>query len=138
MEVRNCKGCGRLFNYVSGVSYTNLCPRCIEQLEEKFQQAKKYIEDNKGAGVKEVAEAVDVKVSQIERWIREERLCFSDESAVMIGCERCGTMIRSGRFCEACKSNMTRALGSMYGTGGYEVTKTKKGSAAGKMRFLEK
>ena len=138
MEVRNCKGCGRLFNYVSGVSYTNLCPKCIEDLEDKFQTAKKYIEEHKGAGIREVADAADVKVGQIERWIREERLCFSDESAVMIGCERCGAMIRSGRYCDECKNNMVRGLGSMYSTGGFQPIQSKKGSASGKMRFLEK
>ena len=45
MEVRNCKGCGRLYNYIGG-SYKNLCPNCIGDMEEKFQEVKKYIEDN--------------------------------------------------------------------------------------------
>ncbi len=138
MEVRNCKGCGRLFNYVSGVSYTNLCPKCIEELEEKFQAAKKYIEEHKGAGVSEVAEAVDVKVSQIQRWVREERLCFSEESAVMIDCERCGAMIRSGRYCDECKNIMARSFGSLYSTNTYQAQKTNKGSAEGKARFIGK
>ena len=136
MEVRNCKGCGRLFNYVSGVSYTNLCPKCIEELEEKFQAAKKYIEEHKGAGVSEVAEAVDVKVSQIQRWVREERLCFSEESAVMIDCERCGAMIRSGRYCDECKNIMARSFGSLYSTNTYQAQKTNKVSAEGKARFI--
>ena len=30
MEVKNCKNCGRLYNYIGG-SYRNLCPSCIEQ-----------------------------------------------------------------------------------------------------------
>ena len=33
MEVRNCKGCGRLFNYIGGVP---LCGDCKAKLEDKF------------------------------------------------------------------------------------------------------
>ena len=42
MEVKNCKNCGRLFNYIGG-AYKSLCPACIDRLEEKFQEVKKYI-----------------------------------------------------------------------------------------------
>ena len=43
MEVRNCKGCGRLFNYIGGVP---LCGDCKAKLEDKFVEVKRYIEDN--------------------------------------------------------------------------------------------
>ena len=35
MEVKNCKKCRRLFNYISGPS---ICPQCREELEKKFQE----------------------------------------------------------------------------------------------------
>ena len=44
MEVKNCKTCGRLYNYIGGVY--RLCPECMRKLEEKFQEVKDYIEDN--------------------------------------------------------------------------------------------
>ena len=44
MEVKNCKNCGRLYNYIGGVY--RLCPECMRKLEEKFQEVKDYIEDN--------------------------------------------------------------------------------------------
>lgn len=31
MDVRNCRGCGRLYNYIGG-SYRNLCPDCVRKL----------------------------------------------------------------------------------------------------------
>ena len=34
MDVRNCKKCGKLFNYVSGPM---ICPLCKEELEEKLE-----------------------------------------------------------------------------------------------------
>ena len=39
MNVRNCKECGRLFNYIAGPP---ICPACKEELEKKFQKAKEY------------------------------------------------------------------------------------------------
>ena len=44
MDVKNCRGCGRLFNYIGGGYF--LCPACMEALDKKFQVVKKYIQDN--------------------------------------------------------------------------------------------
>ena len=53
MDVRNCKKCGKLFNYVSGPM---ICPLCKEELEEKFQEVKKYVSEHPGCGIPEVTE----------------------------------------------------------------------------------
>ncbi len=108
MNVRNCKKCGRLFNYIAGPP---TCPACREELEVKFREVKEYIREHKITGVNEVAEACDIDVRQIHQWVREERLEFSEDSAVGIDCESCGTMIRSGRFCEKCKAGMAKEFG---------------------------
>ncbi len=108
MNVRNCKKCGRIFNYVSGMP---ICPSCREDMEKKFQEVKDYIREHKEAGITEVAEACEVEVRQIKQWVREERLEFSADSPVGIDCELCGAMIRSGRFCEKCKVGMATELG---------------------------
>ena len=108
MNVKNCKKCGRLFNYVAGMP---VCPACREELEKKFVEVKEYISENKITGVTEVAEACGVDVRQIHQWVREERLEFSEDSAVGIDCELCGAMIRSGRFCDKCKTSMVKEFG---------------------------
>lgn len=111
MEIRNCKECGRIYNYVSGA---NLCPRCIKKMDEKFQEVKAYIYDNPGVGINEVSEIMEVSVAQLRRWIKEERLEFAEGSGAGIECEKCGTMIRSGRFCSKCKENLVNTLGNVY------------------------
>ena len=68
MNVRNCRKCGRIFNYVMGPI---VCPRCKEEQENKFQEVKKYVQDNRGADIHEVATECDVDPSQIRQWIRE-------------------------------------------------------------------
>ena len=42
MNVRNCRGCGKVFNYVMGPF---LCPRCRDEQEVIFQGVKKYVEE---------------------------------------------------------------------------------------------
>lgn len=135
MDVRNCRGCGRLYNYIGG-SYRNLCPDCITKLEEKFAEVKEYIEENRSAMINEVSSVCDVSVKQIEQWIREERLCFADDSPIGIDCEVCGKTIKTGRFCESCKGTMINQLGSMYAKPVSNAPK-RRGDASAKMRFLE-
>lgn len=101
-----------MFNYVLGPS---ICPRCREKMEEKFQEVKKYVGENRGADMMEVAEACDVEPSQIRQWIREERLQFAEDSPIKIACEGCGSMIRSGRYCDKCKAEMTNSFKNAMG-----------------------
>lgn len=104
MNVRNCRGCGRIFNYVTGPI---LCQKCREEMEAKFQEVKEYIRQNPGVGIQEVSDACDVPINQIQQWLREERLEVTENSAIFLSCESCGSPIRSGRYCDKCKSAMT-------------------------------
>lgn len=137
MEVRNCRQCGRLFNYIGG-SYSYLCPNCVKKLEEKFHEVKEYIEDNKNATMVEIAEACDVSTKQLEKWVREERLCFSPESSIGIECEICGTTIKSGRYCEQCKGKIANDLGGMYKKPEKQPEVKKDNRTSAKMRYLDK
>lgn len=112
MNVRNCRRCGKLFNYVQGPP---ICMPCREALEEKFQEVKNYIWDHAHASISEVAEACDVTTNQIQQWLRDERLELAEGSAITLSCENCGTAIMSGRFCEKCKREMAHELsGSIH------------------------
>lgn len=135
MNVRNCRGCGRVFNYVSGPV---TCPACRDKLEEKFQEVKGYITDHKGSGIQEVADACEVEVGQIRQWLREGRLELSADSPLYLNCESCGVPIRSGKFCEKCATSMTKSLQEVMKTGKPAASKPKKDDAEGpKMRFLK-
>ena len=133
MEVKNCKGCGRIFNYIGGMP---LCPACQKVLDEKFQVTKTYIRENPRASLQAISEDCEVSVAQIKRWIREERLAFTDDSQIGIECEVCGAMIRTGRFCERCKAKMTNQLDNLYEKPKVvAVKKPEKGKE--RMRFLD-
>ncbi len=135
MNVRNCRSCGCIFNYMSGPI---TCPSCREKLEKKFQEVKEYIRENKGAGIPEVAEACEVDVAQIRQWLREERLELSSESADVLTCESCGRSIKSGRFCEKCTVNMTKGFQDVLKAGKQTAPKPVKNEGEGpKMRYLK-
>lgn len=131
MDVRNCKKCGKLFNY-SGEA---LCPLCAKEMEDKFFEVRDYIYKNPSASMAVVAEENDVPIQQIKKWVRQERLCFSKDSGISIDCESCGKPILTGRYCKECKGKMTNTFTSMYREKPTEQ-KTDKTSSKGKMRFL--
>ncbi len=137
MNVKNCKKCGKIFNYIVG---PQICPACQEALEAKFQEVKEYIREHKDASnIVSVAEACEVEVNQIKQWVREERLTFGDDSAMGIECESCGAMIKSGRFCEKCKNDMTRGLIDAAGLNKKPVEEKKaQAREAARMRFLDR
>lgn len=135
MEVKTCKSCGRIFNYLQGPM---VCPSCRKKLEEKFAEVKEYVRANEGATVTEISEANEVSVKQIKQWIREERLTFSDKSPIGIECENCGTMIRTGRFCDKCKNNLANTLKKMYAIPTSESRDGMKSRDKDRMRFLDR
>ncbi len=134
MDVRNCKGCSRLFNYIGGQP---LCPECSKALDLKFDEVRDYVYDHPRAGMQEVAEENDVTIAQIKRWIREERLAFSDEAQVGLECEGCGKMIRTGRFCEICKTKYINDFSSFIKPKEEPKMTSIKGQGP-QMRFLDR
>lgn len=133
MDVRNCKNCSKLFNYLSGPP---LCPSCMKALDDKFAEVKEYIYDNPRAGMQEVSEKFEVPIGQIKQWIRDERLSFAEDSMIGLECERCGSFIRTGRFCKTCKDKMAKGFNELYPEEKPEP-KQKDPRENPKMRFLD-
>lgn len=136
MNVKNCRVCGRIYNYVTG---PNVCPSCRDKMEAKFQEVKEYIRNHKGCGIQEVSEECDVEPAQIRQWLREDRLEVTEDSAIFLNCESCGAPIRSGRFCDKCQINMTKGFKDVLSAGKKPEPKPaarKKEEDSPKMRFL--
>ncbi len=96
-----------MFNYVMGEP---VCPDCKDALEAKFQEVKKYVQEDKTAPMNDICADCDVDAKVLRQWIREERLFFSDDSPVKISCEKCGAQISTGRFCDACKKQTANSF----------------------------
>lgn len=137
MNVKNCRLCGRIYNYMAG---PNICPSCRESMEVKFQEVKEYIRQHKGCGIAEVSEACEVEAAQIRQWLREDRLEVTEDSAIFLSCESCGAPIRSGRFCEKCEGNIKKGFSEALGAGQKAAAPkpaVQKDSDRAKMRFLK-
>ena len=132
MDVRNCKSCGKLYNYFGGQPY---CPTCLSKLDDTFKEVKEYLYENPNTGIQEIAEMFHIGVPIIHRWVREERLAFSDNSSIGIECENCGVTIKTGRFCRKCKDNLATSLASAYTTKQTPVKEIQKTPA--RMRFFK-
>lgn len=133
MEVRNCRSCRRLFNYVGG---QQICPECKEKIEKRFYQVKEYIRENPHARLQEIADANEVTTQQLQQWVREERLQFSSDSDIAISCESCGQKIYTGRYCNECKKKMANGLSEAFKKD--EVKKPEKKDNTNRMRFMKK
>ena len=82
-----------------------------------------------------ISKDCDVTVKQIKQWVREERLTFSDDSVEGIECEQCGTMIRTGRYCDSCRVKIQNNLASAIYTPKEEPKKKER--ERDRMRFLQ-
>lgn len=109
-EIRNCKGCRRMFQYVSGPV---LCHVCRSLDEEEFQKVRDFLKEFPGATMQEVSTNTGVSPNKISRWLKEERLEVSETSAIALNCERCGVRIRSGRFCIECSKGLAKEMMNM-------------------------
>ena len=133
MDVKNCKNCGRLFNYIAGPPY---CPACRDDLEKKFQKAKEFIRNTAHCTVQMVSEECEIPENLIKQWVREERLVFTDGMAAGITCENCGEPIVTGRFCVKCKNEMMSGLNDAIRKP-EAPTPQKKQKDSPRMRFLD-
>lgn len=134
MDVRNCRGCGKLFNYLQGPP---LCPACVKALDAKFDEVKEYVYDHPRVDMQEVSEVCGVSIAQIKQWIREERLAFAEDSMIGLDCEGCGVTIKTGRFCKSCKDKLAKKLTDLYSVKEVKHNKPVDSRESHKMRFLD-
>lgn len=107
-DVRNCRKCGRIFNYIGGAQ---ICYACRQMEEEDFQRIKKYLYENPGATITQVSTDLEVSIEKIKRFLREGRLEITgDDGNIILECENCGKSIKSGRYCAECERNLTSVL----------------------------
>ena len=111
MDVRNCRNCGRMFNYIGGRA---ICPICKDAIEKDYERVRDYIRENPQANMQQISVDCEVTIPQINEWVRDERLEFSKDSQVMLECESCGEPVRTGRFCEKCKNTMASNLTAAF------------------------
>ena len=133
MKVRNCSRCGKIYAYDG----FNICIKCRREEEEEFKKVKEYLRENPGANVVEVSEETGVEAKRIIEFLKQGRLEIKDEHNILLTCERCGTSIRTGRFCDKCTIEMTREFKQSIG-GGKDPKSVSNGRAKERIRVTDK
>ncbi|MBR1445038.1 MAG: flagellar protein [Firmicutes bacterium] len=110
MAAVNCPRCGRAFQ-VKDTEVEHLdkvCPKCERIDEDTFQVIKKYLEENPMATVTDVVEDTGISVKTITRFLRQGRLEVTQGMSGFLKCLKCGTPIRTGKYCDVCEMYMIK------------------------------
>lgn len=133
MEVKACKRCGTLFQYVTGKS---ICPNCKKKEEEQFELVKDYLREHPGSIIRDISEGTGASIPLIESFLKQGRLEVSADSPITLLCEKCGAKIKSGRYCPQCTHSIATEINGMANamkpTETLNVKKEKE-----RMRFLD-
>ena len=85
----------KTFQYITG---RVICPAL--KTKKEFQKVKDYLYEHPKATMAEVSQATGVSVATIRHYLREGGTHHYADSPIDIECEKCGTTIKTGRFCE--------------------------------------
>lgn len=129
MEVKQCPRCKKFFQYISGPP---ICHECKGQEEKDFIRVKEYLKENPKATISTVAEELEISIERITKFLKEGRLEVTQNSAIMLECEKCNRPITSGRYCKACSSQLESQLKGTY------IELKEKGATSGSaMKYLK-
>lgn len=109
MDLFNCPTCNSLF---VKTKFRDICDACYKEEEAKFDKVYEYIrkKSNRTASMMQVVEATDVEEELIIKFVKTGKLRIAQFPNLGIPCEKCGTIIRSGRLCESCSDSIRSGL----------------------------
>lgn len=111
MTIRNCKKCGKIYQY-DGVH--KICLECRRKEEKDFEKVKEFLRENPSSSINKVSEETGVEKKTIIEFIKNDRLIAEDiEIEETIRCQRCGREIKHGKYCEKCISDFKGEIESI-------------------------
>lgn len=102
MDYKYCSRCKKVY---SGVGGSKLCGNCLRLLDEFMRKIRDYLDEHRGANISELSEGTGIAERDILYLLRNERLELLTNDGSFL-CDICGEPIKSGRYCDKCKSNM--------------------------------
>lgn len=105
MDVRQCRRCGKLFQYIS----KPICSNCVEEIDQMFIKVRDHLYKYPDASIEEISKKTEVPEKQILEFLRDERLSLRSPTGALL-CEQCGMPVVQGRYCEKCKDSLSKAF----------------------------
>lgn len=107
MSLANCSRCGRVYSPIPGGR--DICPGCIKQEEDNYHKIFQYLSGQPGATAQEIAQATEIDVKEIFRYVRENRLRLVKADTGLF-CESCGIAISQGKMCDKCRQSLSEEI----------------------------
>ena len=105
-KMKNCSSCGKVF---VSINNSRICMDCREKEEQWEKSIVDYVRDHPKSKIGEIVEATGVQEPVIRRMIREGRF-VSTGVELYYPCEKCGSPIQKGQYCEKCQKDMRDEL----------------------------
>ena len=103
-EFKSCILCKKIFNGY-GLS---TCPECTRKMDEAFVIIRDYLEEHKGANVKDIVKATGLNSKIVGQLLKDERLLpYSGHTQ---RCKICNEPIIKGKMCIVCERKMNNYI----------------------------
>lgn len=108
-EIRNCPGCGELFNFIG---LRDVCHKCAQSEEDMYQMVYRFLRkrENRAATVERIFEATGVKEELLYKWVRKGRLHPTVFPNLGYPCDNCGKLTNKGKLCDPCTNDLKADL----------------------------
>lgn len=89
----------------------DICPVCIKEEDSNYLKIFHYLSTRPSATAQEIAQATEVDIKEIYRYVRENRLRLV-QADTGLRCESCGIPISQGKLCENCAKALSEEIKS--------------------------
>lgn len=116
-------------------SQTFECPKCGYQEPTDYGRVRTFLEEHGNSTSLVIARETGVPIGKIQSFLRNGRLEIPEDSDIYIGCKRCGTDIRYGKYCPECATILKKELQDAFDIGTIGAVPK---NLTGKMQFLNR
>lgn len=111
-QLANCPNCNALF---LKNSFQTVCNSCLKEEERSFEKVYKFPkkQENRQSTMIHIVEKTGVEEELILKFIRQKRIQLSNFPNLGYPCERCGTTIREGRYCQSCDQDLASQISQL-------------------------
>lgn len=105
MDLSNCPECGEI--YIKS-KFRDVCEKCWKSEEAAYDTVYKFMRkrENRAATMLQVVEATGVSEALILKFIKNGKLQITQFPNLGYPCDKCGKIIRTGKLCEDCASEL--------------------------------
>ena len=105
-KMKHCSSSGKVF---VSINNARICMDCRAKEEEWEKAIVEFVRDHPKSQIGEIVEATGVQEPVIRRMIREGRF-VSSGADLYYPCEKCGSPIQKGQYCDKCQREIRDEL----------------------------